>query len=200
MVTIQPIDRYVGLLDAAIIFSDILVVPQAMGMTVEMLEQKGPHFPDPLNVPEDMAKLHQVVDVQSELAYVFDAITLTRMQLGGRVPLFGFAGAPWTLMAYMIEGGGSKTFSKAKTWLVRYPQASHDLLQRITDVVVDFLIGQVKAGAQVLLWLVGMLHRCRFCKCLIRGLGNSLPKTLPSSLSLIWNRLPSESRLKYPFP
>lgn len=97
-VTLQPIDRYDGLLDAAIIFSDILVIPQAMGMVVEMLPGKGPHFPAPLDKPEDIEKLHKKVDVAKELGYVFEAITMTRRALQGRVPLIGFAGAPWTLM------------------------------------------------------------------------------------------------------
>jgi uroporphyrinogen decarboxylase len=148
-VTLQPIDRYDGLLDASIIFSDILVVPQAMGLEVQMVPGKGPHFPNPLNTPDDINRLKDV-DVDIELSYVFDAITLTRQKLEGRVPLFGFAGAPWTLMAYMIEGGGSKTLSKAKTWLYKYPDQSHLLLQKITDVVVHFLVGQAKAGAQLL--------------------------------------------------
>ena len=148
-VTLQPIDRYGELLDASIIFSDILVVPQAMGLEVQMIPQKGPHFPDPLKTPADMERLHTTVDVDKSLSYVYDAITLTRKELKGRVPLFGFVGAPWTLMAYMIEGGGSKTLSKAKTWLFKHPQESHQLLQRITDILVDFLVGQVRAGAQV---------------------------------------------------
>ena len=149
-VTLQPIDRYEGLLDASIIFSDILVVPQAMGLEVQMIPGKGPHFPEPLVVPEDMNRLVPApVDVDNSLSYVYDAITLTRTKLGGRVPLFGFVGAPWTLMAYMIEGGGSKTLSKAKTWLFKHENSSLELLQRITDVVIAFLIGQAKAGAQV---------------------------------------------------
>ncbi|KAL1918263.1 uncharacterized protein VTP21DRAFT_2923 [Calcarisporiella thermophila] len=149
-VTLQPIDRYSDLLDAAIIFSDILVVPQALGLEVEMLPGKGPHFPNPLDTPADVARLTKDVDTHTVLKYVYDAITLTRHRLNGRVPLLGFAGAPWTLMAYMIEGGGSKTLSKAKTWLFMHPSESHDLLQRVTDVVVDFLVGQVQAGAQML--------------------------------------------------
>ncbi|KAI7820294.1 uroporphyrinogen decarboxylase [Gamsiella multidivaricata] len=150
-VTLQPIDRYDGLLDASIIFSDILVIPQAMGMTVEMVPGKGPHFPDPLVHPSEMpAKLKEKVDVYQELQYVFDAITMTRHALDGRVPLIGFVGAPWTLMAYMIEGGGSKTLSKAKEWIFKHPKASHELLNRITDVCVEFLVGQVRAGAQML--------------------------------------------------
>ncbi|KAF9585895.1 Uroporphyrinogen decarboxylase in heme biosynthesis [Lunasporangiospora selenospora] len=150
-VTLQPIDRYDGLLDASIIFSDILVIPQALGMEVEMVPGKGPHFPDPLVKPEEVhTKLKESVDVNKELQYVFDAITMTRHALNGRVPLIGFVGAPWTLMSYMIEGGGSKTLSKAKEWLYKYPQESHELLRRITDVCVDFLVGQVRAGAQML--------------------------------------------------
>ncbi|KAL4241350.1 uroporphyrinogen decarboxylase family protein [Abortiporus biennis] len=127
---------------------DILVVPQAMGMEVQMTP--GPYFPDPLNTPADIEKLTKNVDVNKELGYVFEAITMTRKALDGEVPLIGFCGAPWTLFAYMIEGGGSKTFQKAKTWLFRYPEESKALLLRIADVCVDFLVGQVKAGAQLL--------------------------------------------------
>ena len=147
-ITLQPIRRYSGLVDAAIIFSDILVVPQAMGM--EVIMNPGPHFPDPLNTPEDAdTKLHKVVNVEKELGYVFDAITLTRKELKGEVPLIGFSGAPWTLFAYMIEGGGSKTLQKAKSWLYKYPSESKVLLHRIAEVCAEFLVGQAKAGAQV---------------------------------------------------
>ncbi|KAJ1556248.1 Uroporphyrinogen decarboxylase in heme biosynthesis [Cladochytrium tenue] len=149
-VTLQPIDRYGPLLDASIIFSDILVVPQAMGLEVQMLEKVGPHFPDPLRVPADLARLRTTVDVEESLGYVLDAISLTRVELRGRVPLFGFVGAPWTLMAYMIEGGSSKTLSKAKTWLFRYPEESKRLLQSVTNVCIDFLVAQARAGAQLL--------------------------------------------------
>jgi uroporphyrinogen decarboxylase len=144
---LQPIRRYSGLLDASIIFSDILVVPQAMGMIVLM--NPGPHFPEPLNTPEDVKKLSEHVDVHKELGYVFDAITLTRKELKGEVPLIGFCGAPWTLFAYMIEGGGSKTLQKTKTWIFKYPKESKALLTRIADVCIDYLVGQVQAGAQV---------------------------------------------------
>ena len=110
----------------------------------------GPQFPDPLNTPEDVdAKLRKVVDVQKELGYVFEAITVTRKALKGEVPLIGFAGAPWTLFAYMIEGGGSKTLQKAKRWLYLFPSESKDLLQRIAEVCTEYLVGQVRAGAQV---------------------------------------------------
>ncbi|KAH7105282.1 uroporphyrinogen decarboxylase [Auriculariales sp. MPI-PUGE-AT-0066] len=149
-VTLQPVRRYAGLLDAAIIFSDILVVPQAMGMTVEMVPGKGPSFPDPLRTPEDIpTKVRATVDVDKELSYVFDAITLTRRELKGQVPLIGFCGAPWTLFAYMVEGGGSKTLQLAKTWLFTWPDESKRLMERIADVCIDFLVGQIKAGAQL---------------------------------------------------
>ena len=97
-----------------------------------------------------MSELNLSPDVDEELGYVFDAINLTRSKIDGRVPLIGFSGAPFTLMGYMIEGGGSKTLSKAKTWLYQYPQACHKLLQALTDTVVIYLIKQVEAGAQLL--------------------------------------------------
>uniref|UniRef100_A0A8D0KQN7 Uroporphyrinogen decarboxylase n=1 Tax=Strix occidentalis caurina TaxID=311401 RepID=A0A8D0KQN7_STROC len=146
--TLQPLRRFP--LDAAIIFSDILVVPQALGMEVVMVPGKGPTFTEPLKEVEDLLKLRQKVDVTAELGYVFQAITLTRHSLEGRVPLIGFSGAPWTLMSYMIEGGGSTTMAKAKSWLYRHPEASHRLLQLLADVITDYLVGQVAAGAQAL--------------------------------------------------
>ncbi|KAI5786470.1 uroporphyrinogen decarboxylase [Peziza echinospora] len=152
-ITLQPVERFAGLLDAAIIFSDILVIPQAMGMTVEMIEKKGPHFPDPLrdpNTPEFETLVTREVDVVKELGYVFEAITLTRRKLEGRVPLIGFVGAPFTLMSYMIEGGGSKMFHFVKGWIFKYPAESKRLLNRIAEVCVDFLVEQVRAGAQLI--------------------------------------------------
>ncbi|XP_039632541.1 uroporphyrinogen decarboxylase [Polypterus senegalus] len=146
--TLQPLRRFP--LDAAIIFSDILVIPQALGMEVLMVPAKGPTFPDPLKDPEDLNRLKVKVDVTAELGYVFQAITLTRHKLEGKVPLIGFSGAPWTLMTYMIEGGGSPTMSKAKRWLYSHPEASHRLLRQLTDVIVEYLFEQVKAGAQAL--------------------------------------------------
>lgn len=109
----------------------------------------GPHFPEPLVTPDDVKKLSPVVDVNKELGYVFEALKRTRKELKGEVPLIGFCGAPWTLFAYMIEGGGSKTFEKAKTWLFKYPEQSKALLSRIAEVCVDYLVGQIIAGAQV---------------------------------------------------
>jgi len=146
-ITLQPIRRFE--LDAAIIFSDILVVPQALGMKVDMKPGVGPVFDCPLVEPKDLNKLI-IPDVNVELKYVFDAITLTRHKLEGKVPLIGFTGAPWTLMSYMIEGGGSKTHSKSKKWLYQHPEASKKLLKILTDVNVNYLVGQVRAGAQLL--------------------------------------------------
>lgn len=144
-VTMQPLRRFP--LDAAIIFSDILVVPQAMGMEVQMVKGKGPHFPTPLEAPADARRL-ATPDVRDALGYVCEAITQTRIALDGQAPLIGFCGAPWTLMAYMVEGGGSKTFAKPKAWLYREPEASHRLLSHITDVLIEFLSAQIDAGAQ----------------------------------------------------
>jgi uroporphyrinogen decarboxylase len=151
-ITIQPVDRYEGLIDAAIIFSDILVIPQAMGMTVEMVDKKGPHFPEPLRSPTDgqyEKVMARDVDVKAELDYVYKAITLTRTKLNGRVPLIGFCGAPWTLLCYMVEGGGSKMFIQSKTWIYKYPKESQALLQKIAEICVEYLALQVAAGAQL---------------------------------------------------
>ncbi|MGH0185883.1 UNVERIFIED_CONTAM: hypothetical protein FKN15_019391 [Acipenser sinensis] len=119
-------------------------------MEVLMVPGKGPTFPEPLKEPEDLLRLKPQVDVAAELGYVFKAITLTRHKLEGKVPLIGFTGAPWTLMTYMIEGAGSPTMSKAKRWLYCHPEASHKLLRQLTDVIVEYLLGQVNAGAQAL--------------------------------------------------
>ncbi|ANB15084.1 uroporphyrinogen decarboxylase HEM12 [Sugiyamaella lignohabitans] len=119
-------------------------------MHVEIKDKIGPHFPEPLREPEDMSKLTEKPDVKKELQWALDAITMTRKKLNGRVPLLGFCGAPWTLMVYMIEGGGSKLYRFVRTWLYKYPEESKKLLQRITDVAVEFLALQVTAGAQML--------------------------------------------------
>uniref|UniRef100_A0A182INS2 Uroporphyrinogen decarboxylase n=2 Tax=Anopheles atroparvus TaxID=41427 RepID=A0A182INS2_ANOAO len=146
-VTMQPLRRFD--LDASIIFSDILVIPQALGITVEMKPGVGPVLPEPLVGPADLDRLNQTGSIE-RLKYVGEAITMMRHMLDGKVPLFGFTGAPWTLMGYMIEGGGSKTMSKAKAWLADHPEASQKLLDILTDQVVDYLVMQVKAGAQML--------------------------------------------------
>lgn len=150
-ITIQPVERYAGLIDAAIIFSDILVIPQAMGMKVEIREGTGPYFPEPLRSVADIERLTAPpVDVCKELDWAFKAITLTRTKLAGRVPLFGFCGAPFTLLVYMTEGGSSKMYRFVRSWLYSRAAECHALLQRITDVAVEFLAQQVVAGAQML--------------------------------------------------
>ncbi|XP_044571739.1 uroporphyrinogen decarboxylase isoform X1 [Drosophila ananassae] len=146
-VTMQPLRRFD--LDASIIFSDILVIPQALGLTVEMHAGVGPVLPQPIKVPDDLKRLTPD-GALSRLSYVGDAITMMRHKLDGRVPLIGFSGAPWTLMGYMIEGGGSKTMSKTKAWLKDYPEDSKLFLNLLTDAIVDYLEMQVKAGAQML--------------------------------------------------
>jgi len=150
--TLQPIDRFEGLIDAAIIFSDILVIPQAMGMEVVMVDGKGPHFPEPLVSPDDGQYgevMERTVDVKKSLDYVYKAITLTRKKLKGRVPLYGFCGAPFTLMCYMVEGGGSKIFKQTKTWIYKHPVETKNLLQKIAELCVEYLAEQVMAGAQI---------------------------------------------------
>jgi uroporphyrinogen decarboxylase len=144
-VTIQPVD-ILGV-DAAIIFSDILVVPEAMGLNYEMEETKGPVFPRKISGPADLKTIH--VAQPEELQYVLDAITLTKKELNGRVPLIGFAGAPWTIFSYMIEGSGSKTFSAAKKTLYSQPEFAHALLDMITQSTILYLKAQIKAGADL---------------------------------------------------
>ena len=145
-VTIQPVD-ILGV-DAAIIFSDILVIPEAMGLPYEMIESKGPWFERTIKTLEDINNL-KITNAEEDLSYVTDAIRLTKKELNGRVPLIGFAGAPWTIFSYMIEGHGSKTFSEAKKFLYTQPEASHLLLQKITDSTINYLKVQIAAGADL---------------------------------------------------
>lgn len=145
-VTIQPVD-ILGV-DAAIIFSDILVIPEAMGLPYEMEESKGPMFPKKISGPADIQSLH--VAQAGELQYVLDAIRLTKKELNGRVPLIGFAGAPWTIFSYMVEGRGSKTFSTAKKMLYTQPELAHKLLSMITQSTINYLKGQIQAGADII--------------------------------------------------
>lgn len=145
-VTIQPVDL-LGV-DAAIIFSDILVVPEAMGLPYELIEKTGPIFPKTIQSMADVEAL-RIADPETDLGYVLEAIRLVKKELHGRVPLIGFAGAPFTILCYMIEGRGSKTFSKAKKTLYTDPKLSHALLQKITDSTIAYLQAQVKAGANL---------------------------------------------------
>lgn len=144
-VTIQPVD-ILGV-DAAIIFSDILVIPEAMGLPYEMVEKRGPFFPKTVQTLSDIQNLH--IAQGEDLQYVLDAISVTKKNLQNRVPLYGFAGAPFTILAYMIEGSGSKTFSKAKSFLYQEPILAHQLLEKITQSTINYLKAQIKAGADV---------------------------------------------------
>lgn len=143
-ITLQPIDQ-VGV-DAAIIFSDILVIPQAMGVEVLMEEGKGPSLPRTIKTQQDIDNLI-TTGVEESLGYMYAALKLTKKELNGRVPLIGFAGAPWTILCYMVEGKGSKTWDKAKQFAYTQPALAHQLLQKITDITILYLIEQVKAGA-----------------------------------------------------
>jgi uroporphyrinogen decarboxylase len=145
-VTIQPVD-ILGV-DAAIIFSDILVIPEAMGLPYQMIEAKGPWFEKTIKTKSDIDALH--VAEGSDLQYVLDALALTKSALNNRVPLIGFCGAPWTILAYMVEGSGSKTFSKAKQFLYTEPQLAHALLQKITSSSINYLLAQTKSGADMI--------------------------------------------------
>jgi uroporphyrinogen decarboxylase len=147
-VTIQPVD--ILDVDAAIIFSDILVVPEAMGLEYQMIEQKGPWFERTIRSREQLSFIDDVIDVEDRLGYVLEAIKATNKELNGRVPLIGFAGAPWTIFCYMVEGKGSKTFSESRKILYTDPVLAHDLLNRITEVTITYLKAQVKAGAHML--------------------------------------------------
>jgi len=146
-ITIQPID-IVGV-DAAILFSDILTVPQAMGVEVQMVHGTGPVLPDEINSLADVEKLQTGDGAINHLHYVYDAMAETKKELNNRVPLIGFAGSPWTILCYMIQGGGSKNFAKAKAFCFQQPKAAHALLQKITDITIGYLLEQIKAGANV---------------------------------------------------
>jgi len=144
-VTVQPVD-ILGT-DSAIIFSDILVIPEAMGLPYEMKEGIGPRFPEVVQSDSDIDRLN--VAEGGELKYVYDAIAETKRRLAGRVPVIGFAGAPFTIFCYMIEGKGSKTFSEARKWLHSNPIGSHKLLEKITQSTINYLKLQVEAGVSL---------------------------------------------------
>lgn len=147
-VTMQPIDRF-GL-DAAILFSDILTIPDAMGLELVLEEGIGPVFNKPIRSVEQIDALG-IPDMEQDLGYVMNAVRVIRKELDGRVPLIGFTGSPWTLASYMVEGSGSKEFRRIKGLMYESPQAAHKLLQTVADSVVEYLKAQVLAGAQSLM-------------------------------------------------
>lgn len=144
-VTLQPLERYP--LDAAILFSDILTIPDAMGLGLYFETGEGPRFRKPLAGAADIEAL-DVVDTKKQLPYVLDAIKTIRAELNGRVPLIGFSGSPWTLATYMLEGGSSKDFRKTKTLIYDQPELAKVLLDKLADSIIDYLNAQIMAGAQ----------------------------------------------------
>lgn len=146
-VTLQPLDRYP--LDAAILFSDILTIPDAMGLGLRLIESVGPKFDKPVSSRAEIKNL-PMPDPEDDLGYVMDAVRLIRHELDGSVPLIGFAGSPWTLATYMIEGGSSRDFGKVKTMLYQEPETLHLLLNHVAKAVMHYLNAQIKAGAQVI--------------------------------------------------
>ncbi len=144
-VTLQPLRRYP--FDAAILFSDILTIPDAFGQGLYFSEGEGPKFRKLIRTAADVEQLPDI-SVASELSYVTDAVSLIRRELNGAVPLIGFSGSPWTLATYMIEGGSSKDFRIAKQFLYDQPEAMHLLLQKLAAAVTDYLNAQIEAGAQ----------------------------------------------------
>ena len=147
-VTLQPLDRFP--LDAAILFSDILTVPDAMGLGLYFAEGEGPKFERPLETEADIMAL-RVPDIGSELKYVTDAVSQIRKALDGRVPLIGFSGSPWTLSCYMVEGGSSDDYAKVKTMMYKEPKLMHHILSVTADAVTAYLNAQIEAGAQAVM-------------------------------------------------
>ncbi len=145
-VTLQPLERYE--MDAAILFSDILTIPDAMGLGLYFETGEGPKFRKPVRTAADIENL-QMINTAKDLPYVTDAVTMIRRELNGRVPLIGFSGSPWTLATYMIEGQSSRDFARAKTMLYTQPALMHQLLDKLALSVIDYLNAQIIAGAQV---------------------------------------------------
>jgi uroporphyrinogen decarboxylase len=204
-VTLQPIRRFP--LDAAIVFSDILTIPDAMGLGLHFIEGEGPQFAQPIRSAEDVKKLG-LPDVSSDLRYVTDAVSLVRRELDGKIPLIGFSGSPWTLATYMIEGGASKHFNKIKSFLFNQPAALHQLLDLLARAVTDYLNAQIAAGAQAVMifdtWggLLTTPHyqtfSLNYMKRILRGLhrqqGNSyVPAILFTKNSSQWLDLIADS-------
>jgi uroporphyrinogen decarboxylase len=144
-VTMQPLERFE--LDAAILFSDILTIPDAMGLGLYFAEGEGPKFRKPVRTEKDIEQL-KVINTASDLTYVTDAVSTIRRELNGRVPLIGFSGSPWTLATYMIEGQSSRDFARAKTMLYTQPELLHQLLDKLALSVIDYLNAQIASGAQ----------------------------------------------------
>ncbi|MEO0789803.1 MAG: uroporphyrinogen decarboxylase [Bacteroidota bacterium] len=220
-VTIQPVDE-LGV-DAAIIFSDILVIPEALGLDYEMVEKKGPRFPEVISSQTDIDRLRPAEDAPGHLTYVYEALAATKAGLNNRIPLIGFAGAPWTIFAYMVEGGGSKTFSRARAMLYKEPALAHQLLERISQATIGYLKEKVKHGADLiqlfdswagllspdlyssfaLPYLKEITHALEGVPVTLfaKGAGFALYELVevaPAVIGLDWTDRPAEVRKKYP--
>jgi uroporphyrinogen decarboxylase len=189
-VTLQPLDRFD--LDAAILFSDILTIPDAMNLGLYFSEGEGPKFSKPISSLADIDGLIKP-DVGSELSYVTDAVSLIKRSLNGRAPLIGFTGSPWTLATYMVEGGSSKNFSKVKGLMYENPSYMHKLLDKLADTVIDYLDGQIEAGVDSVMvfdtW-GGLLNKgsyeefsLRYMEKIVKGINrHKAEKTIPITL------------------
>ena len=189
-VTLQPLERFD--LDAAILFSDILTIPDAMGLGLHFIEGEGPKFSHPLS---SLAEINQLTkpDVSKDLSYVSEAVSVIKKNLKGRVPLIGFSGSPWTLATYMVEGGSSKTFSKVKGLMYENPKHMHQLLDVLADTIIDYLNSQIEAGADSVMifdtW-GGLLNKASYenfslmyMSKIVAGINrNSEGKTIPVTL------------------
>ena len=189
-VTLQPLERFD--LDAAILFSDILTIPDAMGLGLHFVEGEGPKFSHPLSSLSEINQLTKP-DVSKDLSYVSEAVSVIKKNLKGRVPLIGFTGSPWTLATYMVEGGSSKTFSKVKGLMYENPKHMHQLLDVLADTIIDYLNSQIEAGADSVMifdtW-GGLLNKesyenfsLRYMSKIVAGINrNSEGKTIPVTL------------------
>jgi uroporphyrinogen decarboxylase len=189
-VTLQPLERFD--LDAAILFSDILTIPDAMGLGLHFVEGEGPKFSHPLSSLSEINQLTKP-DVSKDLSYVSEAVSVIKKNLKGRVPLIGFSGSPWTLATYMIEGGSSKTFSKVKGLMYENPKHMHQLLDVLADTIIDYLNSQIEAGADSVMifdtW-GGLLNKASYenfslmyMSKIVAGINrNSEGKTIPVTL------------------
>ena len=189
-VTLQPLERFD--LDAAILFSDILTIPDAMGLGLHFIEGEGPKFSHPLSSLSEINQLTKP-DVSKDLSYVSEAVSVIKKNLKGRVPLIGFTGSPWTLATYMVEGGSSKTFSKVKGLMYENPKHMHQLLDVLADTIIDYLNSQIEAGADSVMifdtW-GGLLNKASYenfslmyMSKIVAGINrNSEGKTIPVTL------------------
>ncbi len=187
-VTLQPLRRFA--LDASIMFCDILVIPEAMGMHLYFSDGEGPKFTNPLQSSLDVDTL-KVVEPEIDLAYVIQLIRNLKQELPSNTPLIGFSGSPWTLACYMIEGGSSKNYEKIKTWVYSHPQQLHSLLEKVSIAVADYLVAQIKAGVDTVMLFDswgGVLSESKFVEFSQQYLANVLQRI---QLSLPANKIPT---------